>query len=178
MEVVVVCNSKTGFTKRYADWIAEELNCSVLSYQDFMKRKVIGANDIVLFGSRIHAGKIEYLNKVKARFVDKKNLVVFATGATPASETSAIEKIWITNFTDAEINIIPHFYMQSGMNYERMGFFDRTIMKIVARLLGGKKNKSETEKGFEQAIKNSYDSSSKENIAPFVYFVRDKYELG
>ena len=174
MEIIIYCNSKTGFTKKYANWIAEELKCSVFSYRDFIKNAPC-ENSIVIFGSRIHAGKIECLNKIKAYFKDKRNLIVFVTGATPVLETAVIEKMWEANFTNEEIKIIPHFYMQSGLNYEKMGFVDRNIMKIVAKLIGGKKNKNETEKGFDLAIKKSHDISSKDYITPLLKFVRNKY---
>jgi len=176
MEIIIYCNSKTGFTKRYADWIADELKCDVLSFKDFSK-KVISKDNIIIFGSRVHAGRIECLNKIKTCFSDKKNLIVFVTGATPVLETSAIGKIWAANFTDNEIRTIPHFYLQSGLNYEKMGLIDRTIMRIVAKLIDKKKDKNETEKGFGKAIKKSYDISSKEYIEPLLKFVRDKYAI-
>jgi menaquinone-dependent protoporphyrinogen IX oxidase len=177
MKIIVICNSKTGFTKRYADWIAEELNCNVLPYND-MPNTVINANDIVIFGSRVHAGKVEHLDKVKSRFGNQHNLIVFATGGTPASEVTTIEKIWKGNFTDTEMKLIPHFYIQSGVNYEKMGLVDRGIMKIAAGIMSIKKDKSDSEAGFEQAIQNSYDVSSREYIMPLVRFVRNNYNLG
>ena len=177
MSIIIIYNSKTGFTKKYADWIAAELNCSVLPYKDLPKA-TITTDDIVIFGSRVHAGKIEHLNKVKLRFVNKQSFIVFATGATPASETKAIDRIWTNNFTEAEISLIPHFYMQSGLNYENMGFIDRTIMKTVAKLMSGKEEKSETEAGFEQAIKSSYDITSREYIMPLANYVNGNFNFG
>ena len=174
MEIIIYYNSKTGFTKKYADWIAEELKCSILPYRDFIKNAP-NKNSIVIFGSRLHAGKIEYLNKVKSCFADKQNLIVFVTGATPAAETTVIEKMWEANFTNDEIKIIPHFYLQSGLNYAKLGFIDRNIMKIVSKLVDGKKNKNETENGFSQAIKTSHDISSREYITPLLKYIRNKY---
>ena len=176
MEINIYYNSKTGFTKKYASWIADELKCSIFPYKDFRK-SVISESSIVIFGSRIYAGKIEYLNKVKACFSNKRNIIIFVTGATPLSETAAIEKIWATNFTDNEKKDIPHFYMQSGLDYAKMGFIDLIMMKILAKFIGRKKNKNETEKGIEQAIKKSYDVSSKEHITPLLKYVRDKYPI-
>ena len=89
-------------------------------------------------------------------------------------ETAAIEKILAANFTINEIRTIPHFYLQSGLNYEKIGFIDRTILRIVANLIDKKKNKSETEKGFGKVIKKSYDISSEEYNEPLLKFIRDK----
>ena len=176
MEIIIYYNSKTGFTKKYASWIADELKCNIFPFTDFAK-SAVSNNSIIIFGSRIHAGKIEYLNKVKACFSDKQNIIIFATGATPLSETSTIEKIWANNFTDYEIKTIPHFYMQSGLNYEKMGFIDQIMMKTLKKIIGIKKNKNKAEKRLEQAIKESHDVSSRENIKPLIDFIRNKYSI-
>ena len=176
MKIIIIYNSKTGFTKKYVDWIVEEIKCDVKSYKDIAKI-VIETDDIIIFCSRIHAGKIEYLNKIKSNFYNhsRKNLIVVATGATPAFEEEVINKNWINNFTETELESIPHFYLQSGLDYKKMGFVDRNLMKIIAKLLSGKKNKTETEKGFEQAIKHSHDISSKEYIMPLINFIKDNF---
>ena len=171
MKSIIVYYSKTGFTKRYADWIAEELHCDVIPYKDFMKGAV-DVNTTVIFGSRVHAGRIQHLNNVKSRMGD--NLIVFATGATPTSAENVIQKIWVANLTGAEFNSIPHFYMPGGLDYSKMGFSDRIIMKIVAKLMKGKKGKTEDETGFGQAVQDSYDISSMDYIEPLVSFVKAK----
>jgi len=175
MKIIIVYNSKTGFTKIYADWIAEELSCKTLSYNDFSE-VIIKEYDIVIFGSRIHVGKIEYLDKIKSCFDSKpdKELIVFATGGTPCAAEEVINKIWSNNLTESELKTIPHFYAQSGLNYEKMRFLDRIIMKTAAFFMSKMKNKDNNEVGFEQAIKNSYDNSSKKNIFPIVEYINNK----
>ena len=104
MKILIVYNGKTGFTKKYADWIADELKCRIVSYKDFTK-KAIEENDIIVFGSRVHAGKIERLKKIKSQFINKsiQKLIIFACGATPVFEKNAIDKIWANNLSESEI---------------------------------------------------------------------------
>lgn len=175
MKTIVIYKSKTDFTKRYAEWIAEELKCDISNYKNFSQSS-IAEYDFVIYGSRIHAGKIDGLKKVKGLFTGntKPKLVIFATGATPSAVKDAINTIWKTNFSEEEMKTIPHFYMQSGLNYEKMGIGDRLIMKTVAKMLSRKKNKSSEEAGFEEAILGSYDSSSREYIVPLINFVQGK----
>ena len=163
MKIIIIYNSKTGFTKKYAHWIAEELNCNVLPYDEFLQadKTDITKNDIIIFGSGILAGKIWHLDKIKTHFASHKNLIIFATGATPAAETETITKVWASNLTEDEAKRIPHFYMQSGLNYEKMGFLNRLVMKAVAKLSGDK-----------NGIGSSFDVSSKEYIVPLVNFVK------
>jgi len=63
--------------------------------------------------------------------------------------------------------------MPSGLNYEKMGFIDRIIMKIAVKIMSEKKDKNDNEAGFEQAIQNSHDISSRQSIMPLVDFVRN-----
>jgi len=173
MKTIVIYKSKTGFTKKYAEWIAEELECNISNFEDFSQSS-ISDYDFVIYGSRIHAGKVDGLKKVKALFADNINtmLVVFATGATPSAAEDVINTIWQASFSEEELNVIPHFYMQSGLNYSKMGVGDYLIMKALAKMLSSKKDKNSEEAGCEQAIGSSYDISSREYIAPLIQFIQ------
>lgn len=175
MKTLIVYNSKTGFTARYANWIAEEINCTVLPYKN-LTDAAINESDIIIFGSRVHAGRMEYLNGFKSRLGSHpgKIIVIFASGAAPAAAGNIITEFWKANLTPEESESIPHFYFQSGLNYESMGFFDRMIMKAAAFFIDKKKNKTHDEAEFEKAIKNSYDVSSKDYIQPLVHCIREK----
>ena len=69
------------------------------------------------------------------------DIIVFASGGTPSAAEDVINKIWKASFSDEELNKIPHFYMQSGLNYGKMGMADRLIMKTLAKMLNRKKDK-------------------------------------
>ena len=133
MRVIVIHKSKTGFTKRYAEWIAEELKCDILDYKN-LSRSSIAEYDFVIYGSRVHAGKIDGIKKIKALFSDNEmsKLIIFATGATPLEVEDVINTIWKSNFSNEELKIISHFYMQGGLNYEilRMNILKKSIFYI------------------------------------------------
>lgn len=169
MKTLVIYKSRTGFTKRYAQWIAEELGCKAEDYKN-LGNIDLNSLDLIIFGSRFHASTIDGLKKVR-KLVDGKNckLVVFATGATPAEETKTIEEAMRNNFGDSDI---PHFYMQSGLCYEKMSFFDRTLMKMFAKMMSRKKDKSEAEAGMVAAIGKSYDSSDRSYITPLIEYIK------
>lgn len=46
-------------------------------------------------------------------------------------------------------------------------------MKMAAAAMSKKQNKTEHEAGFEQAIKSSYDISSKEYVKPLVEYIKE-----
>ena len=174
MKEIVVYKSKTGFTKRYAEWIVEELKCDISPYEN-ISREMIAEYDVVIYGSRIHAGRVDGLKKIKelVEKADRPKLMVFATGGTPSAVEDAIRGIWKASFSEEELQKTPHFYMQSGLNYEKMGRGDRLIMKTLARVLNRKKDKTSDEVGCEQAIGDSYDISSRKHIFPLVQCVQE-----
>jgi hypothetical protein len=83
-----------------------------------------------------------------------------------------IDSIWKSSFSETELDKIPHFYMQGGLNYEKMDIADRLVMKTLAKMLKIKANKNSTEKGTEQAISRSYDNSSREQITPLIQYIK------
>ena len=173
MKTIVTYKSKTGFSKKYAQWIAEELKCEMVSYEKASTAS-LQYYDCVIYGGGIYAGKIGGLKKIKDLLVNKTNikLIVFATGATPIAAEEVINTIWKGNFTEDELKIIPHFYMQSGLNYEKMGFFDRLLMKVFSKMLSKKEDKGPVEEGTQLAIASSHDISSKKYIEPLIQYVK------
>ena len=172
MKTVVIYKSKTGFTRKYAKWIQEAIRCDILDFQNISRSPLL-AYDLIIYGSRIHAGKIDGLKKIKAFLVNNKiaALVVFATGGTPIEVEDVINSMWKASFTEDELDTIPHFYMPAGLNYENMGFSDKLIMKALAKMLKNKNDKDSVEAGCEQAIGHSYDISSREYITPLLEFL-------
>ena len=53
-----------------------------------------------------------------------------------------------------------------------MGFFDKTMMRMASIMLEKKNYKSEEDIGMQNAIKKSYDISSKARIKPFIDYVK------
>ena len=84
MKTIIIYNSQTGFTKRYAEWIAEaaKADCIELSAA---KKKDLTAYEAIVFGSWACAGSISKISWFKGN-IDKwagKKLIVFCVGASP-----------------------------------------------------------------------------------------------
>ena len=175
MKILVTYKSKTGFTKWYAEIIAKEVEGELIDFSKVTSEKM-SEYDVVVYGGGLHAGMINGFKKAKEMFAKSsaKKLVVFVTGATPNEVTETINEVWKVNLTEEETESIPHFYMQSGLCYEKMSFADKTIMKMLANMLSKKADKSKEEEGQEQAIKSSYNSSDEKYAQPLIDFVLGK----
>ena len=162
MNELVIYNSKTGFTKRYANWISEELKCECISLKN------IGSVDLkrfdtIIFASFIYAGTISKLKWYKNLTI--KNKVVFAVGASDIGE---YENIINNNFKD-DYQDYQLFYAQSGLCYEKMGFIDKNILKTVNNM--NKKKFGEDSIEYTKMSK-SFDVCSKQAINPLITYIK------
>ena len=170
--VLLLYKSNTGFTKKYAKWIQEKLDCSTMPIEktDVNKMKKY---DVIIFGGGMHANKIngiKYIHQNLHQLEDKK-LIIFATGATPSSAVDQVSKFKESNIPSE--SSIEFFYFQSGMNYKEMRINDRLMMNCLKLALKVKKDKNAVEQGAKEAIISSYDNSDRTQIEPLISYVKE-----
>ena len=93
MKKIVVYQSKTGFTAKYANWITERLGCEAKEYKR-VNSKELADYDMVIYGGCIMADMVIGYNKIKA--LNLNNVIVFAVGITVPSEEVAWGWLWST----------------------------------------------------------------------------------
>ena len=164
---LVIYKSKSGFTKRYAEWIAELLRCDIISYEERLSVS-LSDYDMIIYGGGIYAGTINgisWLESMLPSFADK-SVVVFATGATP-QDSPAVEQMLKQNFSSSRWNGVQVFYLQSGISYEKMGFVNKIKMKIFQSIV--KKNEGKNSETLKR-IQRSFDLCKKTDVKPLVAF--------
>lgn len=168
-KILVLYKSVTGFTREYAEMISQEISCTTMDSKR-VTPEIMSKYDTVIFGGRLHAGIVDGLKRAKKLFEQSSasELIVYTTGASPNEETDIIEEMWKNNLSSDELSQVPHFYMQSGLRFEKMSLSDKLMLKVFHFLIKHKHDKNEYEKQFEKAIESSYDISSKEYIMPLI----------
>lgn len=168
-KIIVLYKSKTGFSKKYAHWIAETLNCDIASLDKFDILD-IGNYDLVIFGGGIYAERINGISFIKKNWpvLEKKKIIVFATGATPPmpKEIERVKKDNIPQDMDIEF-----FYFQSGLNYAKMSIANKLLIRVFRSALKAKKDKTAVEQAILDAIENSYDYSDISQIEPLISYI-------
>jgi menaquinone-dependent protoporphyrinogen IX oxidase len=175
METIVVYKSKTGFTKRYAEWIAKELNCKAVPVKEVTSNS-LQPYQTIIYGGRIMAGQIVGLKKFKqalSGYPDKK-LIVFATGMTSSETYVANDPIRNANFSEEEKNRIPYYYFQGGLNYEKMSLGAKLVMKMVASSAAKKKDQTSEERVKAESMRKSCDYSDRKFIDPLLQYIREE----
>lgn len=168
MKTIVIYNSQTGFTERYARWVAEETGADCVALQT-AKKKSLAEYEAIVFGGWACAGSISKIGWFKGN-MDKwagKKLVVFCVGASPM-EAPEVETALKRNFSESELEKIDLFYCPGGFNYEKMSVSSKLMMKMFIKMLQARKDKTKEDEEMIKAISSSYDISDRKYIEPIV----------
>jgi len=172
MKYLVVYKSKTGFTEKYAKWIAKELSADIHSYKE-VNEENFKDYDVIIYGGSLHAVGIEGIKLIKDNWnqLEGKILVVFAVGATPYREDT-VEEIKNNNFSGEQLGKIQFFYLRGGFNYNKLPLIDKFLMKLLQLKLKRKKSLTADEKGMLNAYNKPVDFTRKENIEGILSHIR------
>lgn len=172
-EIIVLYQSETGFTKRYAQWIAEELHCTCTEEKE-ASLQMLTPYQVIIYGGGFYAGAISGLKKWKDAIekMQGKKLIVFVTGASPMENEESIAKAIEQNVSKEEQEHIPVYYFRGGLNYSEMSVKSKCIMKAFCFMMDRKKNKTPEEQAMAQGIKTSFDESRREYIYPLIESVK------
>ncbi|RVU98383.1 flavodoxin [Coriobacteriales bacterium OH1046] len=177
MKTLIIYTSQTGFTKKYAGWIAGRMKADLIELKDARKKDAAFFDEYqaIAYGGWAIAGKVA---KVKW-FLDKaadwrgKRLAVFCVGASP-NESPVIEEALHNMLSVEQRAYIRAFYCQGGLNYEKMKLPSKLAMKMFASIMKRKKKVTEDEKNMAEMISASYDISDFEYIEPIVLYLENE----
>ena len=131
MKTIVVYKSLSGFTEKYARWIADELDADLRERRQ-VKAEDVSEYDVVIYGGSLHAVGISGVDIIKEnmeKFTDKK-IIVFATGASP-HRPEIMEEVKNRNFGPEERQRIRFFYFRGGFDYSKLGFVNKILMTLM-----------------------------------------------
>lgn len=164
---IVIYRSTSGFTKKYAEWVAEECKADL-----FDARKIspdeMAKYEVVIFGGSLHAVGISGLKLIKnnqSRLGGKK-VIVFAVGASPPRE-NVLTEVREHNFSP-EMSKVNFFYLRGGFDYNKLDHINKFLMTLLKVRLAFKKTKSSDEIGMLAAYSKPIDCTRKDNIKTLV----------
>jgi len=163
--------SKTGYSKKYARWIADELDCRI-ARADMFDTDYLMYYETVIFGGGVYALHINGLKAITKNkgWLRGKHVHIFACGATPPRQED-MDKIFRANFTHEEQKRVRFYYFRGGFCYEKLPATDKALMSLLKMRLKYKKSLSEDEAGMLNAFEKPADFTDKRNIAPLIQAV-------
>lgn len=164
METIVVYQSSTGFTKQYAQWIAQDLNCEAIEVKKFSEADA-KKYDNVIMGGWIMGNMIMGLDDI--RKLNPKNLIIFAVGASKDRENirAAIKEV-------NKIEDTPFFYMTGGMHWKELNFLKKGMLSMIKKSIAKKEDKTEQDIEMEQTLGNNVDNTDRKYIGDLVSYVK------
>lgn len=171
MKILVAYKSKTGYTKKYAEWIAGELGCDIK--ENASLSDLVGY-DMIIYGGGMYAGGLNGIKLIRnnEKKLASKKLVIFAVGANPGREHE-ITAFWDRLLTKEWHKDIMRFYLRGGFDYGKIGAGDKILMNMLKKHLQSLKNPSEDDLGMLKMYDEPFDFSDRSNIGPLIDYVRN-----
>ena len=165
MKAAIIVYSETGFTRRYADWIAEETGLEVLELnKKFLSDKDMGY-DLLVFGSPVYGGELGGRRGIlrTIRRNPDAQVLCFAVGLSPVNEETA-KKVKNAAF-GGEVSC-PVFFFPGGLDKDRLEPSRRTELFLYRMMMKRQPDKSETIRHLLKQTENSCDLTDRAAIAP------------
>lgn len=169
MNGIILYKSKYGATKKYAEWLSNETDFSVLEIKNANPNELLKF-DTIIFAGGIYASGIAGISFLKKNYelLKQKQIIVFCVGASPYDKD--VFRALVTRNMKNDLKDIPIFYGRGSWNIENMTFTDKTLCKMLKKAVS-KKSESELEpweKALVQAGENNCDWSDKSYLTPII----------
>ncbi|MGN0243565.1 MAG: flavodoxin domain-containing protein [Lachnospiraceae bacterium] len=173
MKTAVIYTSKTGFTKRYAQWIAEGAQADCLDWKQ-AKKLDFSDYDAIIYGGWVCAATVRHLDWFRSHLSQwpDKRLIVFAVGASPV-DSPDIRNFMDQTFGSGGIQGVNAFYCPGGLSYENMSVPARIMMRLFVKSVANKKDKTPYEAEAARMMAHSYDISDPKYITPILELLHD-----
>lgn len=139
MHPVIVFTSQTGFTRRYAEYIANRLDCPLVNLADNPRFDPEGY-DAVVFCGWFHAASLKGADWARRAMAARPEIsfAVVGVGATPMPCNLWPESEHIAafrrSFPEKDYPDLAFFYAQGGFDFDRLGLPDKLAMRLFFKM--------------------------------------------
>ncbi len=173
MKVIVIYKTKYGATKKYAEWIANELNCEAREAKNIKIEDLI-EYDTIIYGGGLYAEVINGVSLITKNLDKLNNVVIYCTGITPIDCRDYYDKLVIEkNFKPHMLEKIKFYNFPGKMIIDELSFVHKSALKTLKKIMQGKENPTEMEKLLVKLCDESGDFCDKKCIKDLVEYVND-----
>lgn len=156
----IIYNSSTGHTFRYAKMLSEKLDIPCYAIKDANRK--FNSNDEIIYLSWVCANMITGIKKIRNKYNVKCYGVV---GLYPKSEENTNNLIKTNNIDK------PVFYLQGGLDYNKLNWLKTKILHMVGKYLEKENNKQSTQ--LAKIFENGADFVTEENLKEILEFLKN-----
>lgn len=177
-KIIVVYESKYGSTKRYAEWISDNLSCPLIEKQKAKPSDLENA-DIIIYGGGLYAGGVSGINLLVKNWnlLSDKKIILFTCGLADPCVSSNVEHIReaLTKSIPSEMyEKLCLFHLRGGINYSKLNFIHKTMMSMLRKMLlnKGESELSSEDKELLETYGKEVDFTDLESALPLVEYTR------
>jgi menaquinone-dependent protoporphyrinogen IX oxidase len=175
-KVLVLYFSKYGTTKKYAEWIASELNGDIGNVKN-IKPDMLENYDTIIIGSGLYAGKIEGVKLLIDNYeaIKEKKLILFTCGLADYSKTENINNIRkrLEKIIPADLKQkIKIYCLRGGINYSGLNLKHKIMMWLLKRMVLKKRIEelNEENRAFIETYGQTVDFTNKNSIMEIIEY--------
>lgn len=168
MRTAVVYTGNTGFTEKYANWVANQLKCDLFRLED-VSPEDLKQYPLIVFGGWVKGGLVQGLDELRGKVRGK--YIVFAVGALPKKEVN-VAKLQEKN----DLEEVPTFYLEGGLRWYRLSEGNKaalTMYKETLQLFDYEKLPP-NEKFFCNSIGHTFDHTNYDGVNELTDFLESE----
>lgn len=161
--MIIVYESKTGFTRRYAEMLAAQTGMRLYPASELSK---IDTAEEILFLGWMKVGKIQGLKKAS-----KRRIAAVCGSGTGKTAEPDVETILARNKLEAT----PFFYLRGGcLPLKNIRGMDRFALSMFVNMLKSRKDMDEKTAESIELIENGFDGVREENLNPLLDWLNER----
>lgn len=178
MRILVTYASKYGTTKRYAQWIAEDLACDLRDSRE-VNAELLKSYDILIHGGGLYAGGLSGIQTIVKNYdaISNKRIILFSCGLADPEDPenvahieAGLEKVLTPEMREK----IRQFHLRGGIDYSRLGLTHKAMMAMLRTVM--LKKGYDNLRGEDQMMLDTYggtvDFTNRESLVPLLSYVR------
>lgn len=177
-KTLIIYKSKYGTTKQYAEWLAEDLGADLREVRQVRQEDLDGA-DTLIFGGGLYAGGILVAPFLKKNY-DKlrgKRAALFTCGLGDPAVAENVENIRSSvakKLGSGALEELALFHLRGGMDYSKLSFLHRTMMRMVLRAVEHRREDMRTEEEWQMinTFGKTVDFTDRATLKPLLAWAR------
>ena len=164
--IAVVYSTKSGHTKKYADWLKEDVDADVISVDSFNITKMLSYK-LIIFACGVYGDKLAIMDFIKKNLtsVPLQKVMVMAVSWYTNDSPEATQKLINENFPEQLKNTVPLFVINSGIDKKTINAMDKAKLLAAQNAINRKDGRSSDDINALAIIKGFADQTSKDNLA-------------
>ena len=178
MRILVTYASKYGTTKRYAQWIAEDLACDLRDSRE-VNAELLKSYDILIHGGGLYAGGLSGIQTIVKNYdaISNKRIILFSCGLADPEDPenvahieAGLEKVLTPEMREK----IRQFHLRGGIDYFRLGLTHKAMMAMLRTVMlkKGYDNLRSEDQMMLDTYGGTVDFTNRESLVPLLSSVR------